>query len=109
MFLQFGQATLHFFLPLPITFLTSALIWPERFFLASMSLKRSKSVRAALAFLAAIFFPHCVCPNLPKVSSADKAFLRVFSLAPRKMFGVTLSVRVKRLTGICCLLTPVLG
>merc|ERR1719265_3074653 len=107
-----SQRCAHFFLPplaLPlVTFLTSALVIPPFFFLASMSWNLWKSFKFALVTLAAIFFPQVVCPNLSKVLSEARAFFSVFSRAALPI-GVLKSVKLRRPIGICWRGTPVVG
>merc|ERR1719352_612669 len=69
----------------------------ERFFFASMSLKRSKSVMFLRTSLAFNFFAHAVSDHFFMISSVPSAFFNVFSLAPRGIEALK-SVRLRRRT-----------
>merc|ERR550514_1082187 len=93
----------HFFLPV---FLSSFFTRSRLFFLASISLKRSKSDIALRAFLFASFFAQADAAHFFKTSSFASAFFSVFSRAPFRMLHLK-SVRERRCTGIWCRGTPV--
>merc|ERR1719263_697819 len=92
--------TFHFFLR---DFLTAA----ARFFLATMSLKRSKSFISDLAFFALIFFAQAVFSQFAIMLSFCKASFNVFSRAPRGIVDLK-SVKLRQRMGIMCLRTPVI-
>merc|ERR550514_2360393 len=82
----------HFFLPV---FLSSFFTRSRLFFLASISLKRSKSDIALRAFLFASFFAQADAAHFFKTSSFASAFFSVFSRAPFRMLHLK-SVRARR-------------
>merc|ERR1719199_640071 len=78
----------------------------ERFFLATINLKRSKSFISDRVFLALSLLAHAVSSHLLKMLSFSSAFFSVFSLAPRGTDDLK-SVRLNLLIGIMWRLTPV--
>lgn len=75
---------------------------------ATISLKRSKSVRAARFAFATSFLHHVVCSHRATIFSVAQAFFRVFSRAFRGIFTFK-SVRDTRFRGMTCCKTPESG
>lgn len=76
-------------------------------FLATITLKRSKSERLALFLLFAIFLAHDDASHFERISSFSQAAVRVFDLGLKLILTVR-SVREIRLKGMTCLFTPVI-
>merc|ERR1719281_1490655 len=97
--LKHSYVLTHFFVFFAVLPLSAAFTSFERFFRATISLKRSRSVIVFRASRAASFLAQAVAFHLFMVSPSLKAFFKPFSRAPRNILEVK-SVRLKRLIGI---------